>query len=254
MKYLKYQFIVFLLLLSFPCIAQENKSVQIGGNVSGNAKVIGTQTNVTYYIDSSRTVIQIDTLALTAIVRREITMATDAFKAEKKSLEEEIKELKNNNGSNIEKIQNLEEEVRAYEGVISFLKKRQAEVEAKRWNYLPFGVHQFATKQTGKGILFAGTQVGLSLGGIYLLNGYQKTYDTYSNEPYQSEVRHNNLRNCYRWQFAGAMTCFAGATISLILNYCDNFKKHNENVSFAPIVMPDWQGKPQMAMNLSINF
>lgn len=48
----------------------------------------------------------------------------------------------------------------------------------KRWNYLPFGVHQFATEQTGKGILFAGTQIGLPILGGFLAS---KTRDTYNN-------------------------------------------------------------------------
>jgi hypothetical protein len=119
------------------------------------------------------------------------------------------------------------------------------------FKFLPFGIHQLVNKEYGTGIGFFVSEVGLSLGGSFLLKGYNNTIDKYNTEPYQSESRHSSLRSSYRLQLGGAITCFAGAAAMLWWNYCNNFDK---NFMLKPIAMSDWQGKPQIGMCLTFNF
>jgi len=193
------------------------------------------------HYDNSTTIIQqIDTLLIESIVRKEI-----------EPLIKIISEFINVNEQSAKK----DEELQIYRNVLALLNKRQEEIQTKKWSYIPFGAHQFANKQVGKGIFFAGTQAGLLVSGSILADKARKTYNTLETEQYQSDSRRKSLEKSYGWQLAGTITCFAGAAASIIWNYCDNFKtERNKNFSFAPTVMLDWEGKPQMGMNLSIKF
>lgn len=124
-----------------------------------------------------------------------------------------------------------------------------------KYTALPLGIHQFVNGQTGDGIIFSITQIGLLTSGSIFMNKYLKTRNTYLTEPYQSDVRHSTLRNSYRWQLTGSIASFLGAGASIWLNYLDNFKSiQNKNIVFVPDAKLDIQGKPQMVMNLSIKF
>lgn len=267
-KYLKLGFVIFLLLLYVRSIAQSGK-----GNISTKN---GTFTNSTLNTgtinyNSIRNVFQLDRESISNIKKiPEInkTIATLSSKVDTVNYQLSILlsmlEFNNKSKDSIIIAQNVlieklildrESYLHLADSAISLLKDRQKEIEREKWKYLPLGIHQFVTNQTGKGILFTGTQVGLSVGGVLLFKRYKKTYDAYLCEPYQSKSRHNNLENSYKWQLSGAITCFTGAAASLIWNYYDNFKKEdNKNVSFTPTVILDWKGKPQVEMNLSINF
>jgi len=197
------------------------------------------------------TIIQIDTAVIENLVKKEFepvkTFLTELINKQELMLKQiEQKDVDNTQ---------LREEIQIYKNALDLVKKRQKEIETKKWSYIPFGAHQFANKQVGKGILFAGTQAGLLVSGSILADKARKTYNTLETEQYQSDSRRKSLEKSYGWQLAGTITCFAGAVASIIWNYCDNFKtERNKNVSFAPTVMLDWEGKPQMGMNLSIKF
>ena len=217
---------------------------------------MGSGNNVIRYVtNNDYTIIQIDTAVIENLVKKEID-SVKAFLTEFINKQEQmLKQIEQKDVDNKNLITQLNEEIRIYKNALDLVNRKKQEIEAKRWNYLPFGVHQFTTKQTDRGILFLGTQIGLSISGGFLASKTRNTYNTLQNEPYQSEARHNNLKNSYRLQLTGTITCFAGVVASIIWNYCDNSKKErNENVSLAPTVMLDWQGKPQMGVNLSISF
>ena len=140
--------------------------------------------------------------------------------------------------------------------VLRLIKEREAEIALKKWSYLPFGVHQFSTKQIGKGVLFAGTQIGLSVLGGCLAASMKDAYNTLQTEPYQSVARQKELSGRYYGRMAGTIVCFTGVVASLIWNYCDNFRKerHKENIVLSPVIINDWMGKSQVGVNLSVNF
>ena len=202
------------------------------------------------------TIIEIDTLSIRNIVKEEIKPVKDAFDEfirEQKLIRD--KQLSQKDSIYNDSIMRLNERIQISENALDLVKKRQKELEAKKWSYLPFGAHQFATKQTGKGIFFLGAEVSLLVSGSILAYKTNKTYNTYLNEPYQSVVRNNHLKTRYSWQLAGTIICFAGAAAIIGWNYCDNFKsKQNKNVVFVPAAGFDQQGNLQMGMNLSIKF
>ncbi|MDH6355869.1 hypothetical protein M2132_002219, partial [Dysgonomonas sp. PH5-45] len=119
------------------------------------------------------------------------------------------------------------------------------------FNFLPLGVHQFVNKRYGKGMLFAGTQIGGGVGTYFLAKGAINANDKLRHEQYQSAARERELKNSRNWQIAGAAICSLGTVAMLWWNYCDNFDK---NFALKPIAMLDEYGKPQMGLSLSFNF
>ncbi len=122
------------------------------------------------------------------------------------------------------------------------------------FNFLPLGVHQYANKRYGKGVLFTVTQIGLPVLGGFLVCKTKDTYNTLQNEPYQSAKRHNSLKNGYRWQLVGTIACFTGMAAMIVWNYCDNFKTfgRNQKTILIPTAILDERGKLQMGISLNI--
>ena len=121
-------------------------------------------------------------------------------------------------------------------------------------NFLPFGVHQFANKQTGKGILFAGTQAGLLGTSIGYRISANNNFNKHKNDKYEQWER-DRFYGKYENHLRKSGWFLAGAAVMIGLNYCDNFnwfRKNNLAVVPAPIF--DLQGKPQMAMTLNVKF
>ncbi|MDR0558674.1 MAG: hypothetical protein LBG92_00750 [Prevotellaceae bacterium] len=128
-----------------------------------------------------------------------------------------------------------------------------------KFNYIPFGVHQFTKKQTGKGIFFAATEgIPLVVGIAYYISAQHNLskhkdpkYEDWERDRFYDKYEHK-LKTSYWW--------FAGTGLMIALNYCDNFNwfRHRINDSTSATIIPspmvDWQGKPQMAMTLSIKF
>jgi len=90
------------------------------------------------------------------------------------------------------------------------------------FKFLPLGIHQFATKQTGKGILFAGTQAGLLGIGLGYYSSAKSNLEKHKSSEYEKWERdrfydkYQNQRNLSRY-------FLAGAGVSILLNYFDNF-------------------------------
>lgn len=123
-----------------------------------------------------------------------------------------------------------------------------------KYTALPFGIHQFATKQTGKGIIFVGTQIGLlgtSIGyGISANNNFSK----HKNNKYEKWER-DRFYEKYENHLNNSGWFLAGAVVMIGLNYCDNFNWFRKNnIGLAAIPTFDWQGKPQMAMIFNVKF
>ena len=121
-------------------------------------------------------------------------------------------------------------------------------------NLLPFGIHQFATKQPGKGIFFAGTQVGLlgtSLGYyISAQNNLKK-----NKSPEYEDWERDRFYDKYEYQRNLPYYFLAGAGVSILLNYFDNFNWFRKNnIALGTIPTFDWKGKPQIAMSVNIKF
>lgn len=121
-------------------------------------------------------------------------------------------------------------------------------------NFLPFGIHQFKNKQTGKGYFFAGTQGVLLGSGIGYCLSAKSNLKKHKDPKYEDWERdgfynkYESRKNTSKWLFIGALAMIGW-------NYCDNFnwfRKNNIETGFVPIL--DWQGRPQMAMTLKVGF
>jgi hypothetical protein len=136
-----------------------------------------------------------------------------------------------------------------------FLLSLQKEIQAKKWNYLPFGIYQFRTqKDIGKGILFSVTEAGLLGTGIGYCISAQRNLRKHKDPKYEDWER-DRFYDKYESQRGKSKWWFAGAALMIGLNYCDNFNWFRKNnIKPASILTFDWQGKPQMTMALSIKF
>ena len=122
-----------------------------------------------------------------------------------------------------------------------------------RYRYLPV-VHQIVTKQTGKAIFFATTEIGLLGTGIgYRIsacNDLKKHKD-----PKYADWERDKFYDKYESQLKSSGWFFAGAGLMIVLNYCDNFNWFRKNnITLVAIPTFDWQGKPQMEMTVNVKF
>jgi len=127
-------------------------------------------------------------------------------------------------------------------------------IESEKWKHLPFGVYQFHTKRPDKGILFAGTQVGLLGTSIGYCISAKQNFNKHKNSMIGWE--RNRYFNKYEIHRRNSQWCLAGAALMIGLNYFDNFNwfRKDNNKKLAAVPTFDWQGKPQIAMTFSVNF
>lgn len=130
----------------------------------------------------------------------------------------------------------------------------------KKYQYLPFGIHQFCDqKDIGKGLPFSVTEaVCLGVGIGYYISAQNNLRK--HNDPKYEESERDRFYDKYEKQLCTQWYWYGGAVVAIALNYCDNFnwfrKNINKNTSVELIPAPsfDYQGNPQMAMSLSIKF
>lgn len=245
-------YIIFLLFCSFSGMAQ----VQIGRDAI-NSTIIGKYTkNVT---DNNTTIIQTDSVAIKNISRKEAEVLINALNEEMNNTNLAISQLRQDVTANSSQIFTLEQRMLAYEDARRLTIERERELQAKKYNYLPFGVHQFKNKQTGKGILFSVTEIGL-LGtslGYHFSSG--RNFNKHRDDKYDQWER-DRFYSKYKSQQRTSRWLLGGALVVIGLNYCDNFDwfrhKINDNASVKinPVPMFEIQGKPQMALAVNINF
>jgi hypothetical protein len=122
------------------------------------------------------------------------------------------------------------------------------------YNYLPFGIHQFANKQIGKGLLFSGMEIGLLGTGIgYSISAYSNLKKHKSNE--YEQLERDGFYSKYENQRKTSFWLYGAAGVAIFLNYCDNFHWFRKNnIELVSIPTFDYQGRLQMTMNLSIKF
>lgn len=182
MKYKDFPLFVFFLFIHINSIAQiviKDSNVKVMGDMIGK---YFKHTTVNYETYAT----QVDTTALRNIVREEMESVIIAFKSE---IQEKQKQIEDISKENIDKdviIELLRHEIKQYNFALEFLQKEliNRAIDDKKYNYLPFGIHQFKNKQIGKGILFAGTELGLlRTSMIYHINS-RKNFDKHKNDKY----------------------------------------------------------------------
>ena len=242
------------------CFARQHQRVTIGDH-----NVITDSFNVTTIIKNGI----VDTTAILNSTRREIEpIRNDLITARR-----ELSELNRQVEQKALDMMQLEERVQAIEEIIAndraqikerlqtvefalyLLERREAEIQARKWTYLPFGIHQFCNRQTGAGILFATTQIGGLAWGLISLPNFNDAVYTRNHEPHQNDARRRELNrqvNRQRWNVIGG---FGVAAASIGVNYWLNFKPtRNSNVAVSPTFLLNEQGNPQTAMTIQLQF
>ena len=257
-------FLLFIgLSISICCFAEQYQRVTIGDN-----NVITNSFNVTTIIRNE----VVDTVAILNSARREIEPIRTALVVAERELQELHQQLEQKStymAQQEERTQAIEIEItniriaqmRVLERlqVVEFanylLERREAEIQARKWTYLPFGIHQFCNNQTGAGILFATTQIGGLAWGFISLPNLEDAIYTRNHEPHQNDARRRELNrqvNRQRWNVIGG---FGVAAASIGVNYWVNFRPtRNSNVTVAPAFTLNEKGNPQTAMTIQLQF
>ncbi|MDR3235135.1 MAG: hypothetical protein LBT48_00200 [Prevotellaceae bacterium] len=244
--------LLFLLFCGFPNLFAEDpqqSNIQIGG---ANNKQYNE-----YIKTLIKNIINNDTTAIKTVVenviRKELMPILNALDEQKKEKEQLLVEYEQEKSISRAVIAQLKEELQIYKTARFLLENRQKELHAKRWNSLPL-IHQFATKQTGKGIVFSRMEAVLLGTGIGYCISAQNNLKKHKDPKYEQWER-NNFYEKYENQLSTSGWWFAGAGAMILLIYCDNFnwfRKNNIELVSTPLF--DWQGKPQMAMTVNIKF
>lgn len=261
--YLRQIFILFLLLLPCRIVAQGITQEQIPDE---RVRDVINSIYIKKYIkyDTINNIFQIDSTAIKNISRSELMPFMDTLTNHRSSME---LALATNEQKDAEReARNSAEHMEIYSRLslletAQSLGEQRAKVLWEKFSYLPLGIHQMTNKQIGNGIFFAVTEISLPILGGVLACKSAKTNHLYKYEPYQSNIRHHELRNSRNWQCSGSIVCFLGAASIIWWNYCDNFKPfdnvkflNNKDMCLVPSIMSDYRGRPQMAMNLSVRF
>ena len=224
--------------------AQEKVHIENNyGSINDNKKEIAELTKsvkqLQYTLDEMQLENQRKRAKIDSIYNNNIMQKDSAYQALNSKWDREYLTLKDSIGYKNQRIAQLESIIQIQ--------------NSTRFRYLPV-VHQVVTKQTGKAIFFATTEIGLLGTGIGYCVSAHNNLNKHKDNRYDQWER-DRFYDKYENRLCTSGWLFAGAGLMVALNYCDNFNWFRKNnIKLASVPMFDWQGNPQMTMVVNVKF
>ena len=127
----------------------------------------------------------------------------------------------------------------------------EEEVTVTPRSYFPFGVHQWRNGEIPESVF-----IGLGQASLLGLSVWQLCRGIRNNRGVKTSTGHtaDTYTSARNLNYIIAASAVAAAALWMWADYCVNFRRVRRNVSLSPILIPDWQGQPQMTMLINVQF